>query len=299
MFFEEYILEPLKYASSSKKRIFIGGVLYLLGSFGVVFGIWDILSSILILIPEIDRNLSPSYILHNKGFAISMLSLNSSASILLGIILIIVGMAIFCILSGYTYRVINYTLNDKNTLPRWKNCKHLFYRGTTFLMGILLLSIIFDAPNTILRMTINTLYPQYFMGSLFQMPFNIVLLSTFLIILSIIISIVEWLYTPLAAVNFVKRNDFFGFFQVNEIFSKMSLKYVAIVISLILISTILWILCFLILTALTICVSLVFNLLMGLAMAVVVGCFTIPFLAFYLRIFKYRAYSKYYKNINN
>jgi len=60
--------------------------------------------------------------------------------------------------------------------------------------------------------------------------------------------------------------------------------------------TICWITCFAVLALITMTVILTFNYLTGIITAVMLGCFTIPFLAFYLRVFRYRAYAKYYKN---
>lgn len=297
VFFDEYLIEPLKYAYSNLKRIFTGGVLYLLASFGVVFGIWDIVSSVIILIPEINKNLSLSFVVFSEGFVFGILAVNSSTSIILGIIFIILGISIFCILSGYTYSVINHTINGKNTLPRWKNCKHLFYKGTILLIGMLILSILFDIPNIALRTTLNALYPQYFFNNnMLQLPPQFVAFSASLTILGMIVGLLNWIYTPLAAVNFVKKDDFFGFFQVKEIVYKMSFEYFGIVFIIITISTILWILCFSILALITASITLAFDYITGLAMAVVLGCFTVPFLAFFLRVFRYRAYAKYYKN---
>jgi hypothetical protein len=173
----------------------------------------------------------------------------------------------------------------------------MFCKGTAFLMGILLLSIIFDMPNVVLRMLANVMYPQYFGGTFLQMPFMIKILSMALTVLSFIINFLEWIYVPLAAINFVKKDDFFGFFQMREVFSKLSLEYVGIVIMVFLISTLFWILCFAFLALTSIIVILYFNFIAGLTVAVVLGCFTVPFLAFYLRVFRYRAYSLYYKNI--
>jgi len=298
MFFKEYIIEPLKYAYSDLKRIFIGGVLYLLALLGIIFGMLNVILSIIIISPEISENLPLSLSVF-KSFAFGALVINSSisaVSLLLGIIFIVFGIVIMCILSGYTYRVINYTLDGKNTIPRWRGCKYLFFKGFIFLMGLFILSIVFNLPNILLRVGVGMMYPEYFGIFPTPAPLYIVLLSAILSIIRLTISLLEWIYTPLAVINFTKKDNFLGFFQITEIISKVSFEYVGILMFVIFISTIYWITCFTVLAIVTITVILTFNYPTGIITAVMLGCFTIPFLAFYLRIFRYRAYAKYYKN---
>ena len=88
MFFKEYIVEPLKYAYSDLKRVFIGGILYLLALFGITFGMLDAILSIIIIAPKISEDLSLSLSVF-KSFAFGVLVINSSisaVSLLLGII---------------------------------------------------------------------------------------------------------------------------------------------------------------------------------------------------------------------
>ena len=173
-----------------------------------------------------------------------------------------------CILSGYTYRVINYTLDGKNTLPRWRGCKYLFFKGFLFLTGLFILSIIFNIPNILLRVGVGMVYPEYFGIFPTPAPLHIVLLSAILSIIRLTIGLLEWIYTPLAVINFTKKDNFLGFFQITEIISKVSFEYVGILMFVIFISTIYWITCFTVLALITITIILTFNYITGIITAV-------------------------------
>ena len=291
MFFEEYIIEPLKYACSDLKKIFVGGVLLLLGTIGIGIGVVFLISSLsmMFLYPM------PPALMANLHLQ-SMMPGFSAGGIVFGIIFAVIGLILLCVVDGYGIKVIKNTLDESSILPEWADYKYLALRGFLYLTGIFILGLIFNIPNILLRVVeYIIIFPSSF-GQSSPMTHGMMGFMILSMVVNLTMAIAQWLYVPLATVNFAKKDSFLGFFQIKEIISKISLEYVGILIFIAIVGIILSLIWFMPLI-LILGISLLANMpIVGMIVAFILGGISIPFLAFYLNIFQYRSYAKYYKN---
>lgn len=272
MFFEKYVKEPLNYAYSDLKKVFVGGVLELLSMAWMVFGFFLMVLGIM-----------P----HMPGFhmPITFGSAFSGIGVLFGLVSIILGIILSIFVNGYYMKVVQKTLNDEDILPEWENFKGLFVKGLLYVIGALLLPMLFSIPDIILEL-VRIVYGIN--------SFAFTLLSD---LMSLIVSILGALVIPLAVVNFVAKDRFMGFFQFKEIISKISFEYVGVLIVVAVISmgtSLLW----------AIIIGLVVVALYLISMSLVIAglvsvlfLLTIPFLDVFLKIFSFRCYGKYYRGV--
>ncbi|WP_459201439.1 DUF4013 domain-containing protein [Methanococcus sp. CF] len=271
MFFEKYIKDPLQYAWSDPKKIFVGGVFQIISIGGIVFGIILMFAS---LIPSV-MDIAPEFALFT-----------SLGGILLGLIIATIGVVFTVLIGGYYMNVIENTLQGSFELPEWENFKELLKKGAYFLVGIFVLQVIFGiislvitAPFVILLIT-NDTYS------------NMLLFNMFMNLISFVLSICESLYISLAMINFVDKKEFMGFFDVKEVISKISIEYVLVLVAVSIVS---------VLIVLPVIIVLLFPVLIGiftqkiiLMLAIALIVLAMPFLQMFLTVFEYRSYTNYF-----
>ncbi|WP_018153454.1 MULTISPECIES: DUF4013 domain-containing protein [Methanothermococcus] len=267
MFSEKYIKEPLNYAYSDLKKIFVGGVLELLSMAGMIFGFFLIIMGVMPYMP---------------GFHMPMTfgTAFSGIGVLFGLVSLVLGVIFSVFVNGYYMKVIQKTLNNEDILPEWDNFKELFVKGLLYIIGALLLSMLFSIPYVILELV----------GVVYNIDSLAFILFSNLV--SLIILILSILVIPLAIINFVAKDRFLGFFQFKEIISKISFEYVGVLVVVAVISMgafLLWMM----MIGLIVAVLYIINGILAV-MGFALFLLTIPFLNVFLKIFSFRCYGKYY-----
>ncbi|EHP86462.1 DUF4013 domain-containing protein [Methanotorris formicicus] len=266
MFFEDYIIEPLKYALSDTKKLFVGGVLSLVGMVSILFGVFLVILGIM-------PTIMPEDIIHLKVFGMTGVILGGAFSL--------IGFLCLLAISGYYMQIIKYTLEDKNELPEWENFLHMVKKGFLYAVGISILTILINIPSYLF--TLVSAYNDSLIVSIIGD------------VISIICSLIAWLIIPLATVNFVAKDRFFAFFYFREIIKMMSFEYVGVLFAIVVMSFVIVILYILGLVAFTVVFWFVNKLLMIVIIAISILVF--PFIDIFIRVFSNRAYAKYYKNL--
>jgi len=265
-FIEDYIKEPLKYAFSDLKKGVVGGVLVSL--FPVALS-----TLMLLLTPYLDKM--------KMGFY-SMPHL-TPLIIIVGV-LAFIGFLISFLVYGYYVKVMKSTLEGNNQLPEWDGFGEMFIKGILWCFGGLLVSIIFLI-IPLLVMGIGVVYlPKSPDVGIILFGLGILSMILFLIPLAF--------YIPLATINFAKKG-FFGFFEFVEIFKKFSLEYItlfiAVMVVVFIVATIVQ------LPFIIVKVLLVFANPKLPYIVDVVSAFVNSFVGFFLGVFQYRTFAKYYK----
>jgi len=271
MFFERYLKDPLMYAASDFKKIFVGGVLQLVCVFAIFFGMIAMFASFVPVMMDIAPELAI--------FA-------SLTGILIGFLISSFGVLVLAIVSGYYVKIIENTLNGDSKLPEWDNFKELLKKGAYFLTGMFILQVIFG----IISLIISS--PFLIMSFINESYLNSIIIETALNLISFAVSIVQALYLTLALINYVDKNKFGGFFDVKEIFSKMSIEYVLVLVAVAVVSFILVIPVILVLMVPIIVGAIASNVF--LALAVLLMILVMPFLQMFLTAFGYRSYTNYF-----
>jgi len=154
MFIERYFKEPIKYAMSDWKKIFVGGV------FGLILYISiDLLGLIL-----------PDFSLFYQLSTVEQI-----ITVILGI-LALLGLILSIIQTGYFIKIAKNTIEWDDNLPKWENFKDLFIKGIKYAVGMILLGIIiFAIPTIVLGIGIY-LYMSFvheLSGASVNMPYNL------------------------------------------------------------------------------------------------------------------------------
>jgi len=144
------------------------------------------------------------------------LTLDWTLSLLLGpfsiIPTIIIDLVVSIVIMGYYIGVIKNTLEGLDILPDWSNIGEILIDGALCVGALLILLLVIYLP-LILLLAMGNLSFQWIMVAL-------------LYILVVLIALM--IYTPLATVNLVKKG-FFGFFDFEEVFKKISPEYLGII----------------------------------------------------------------------
>ena len=209
MFVEKYIKEPIKYAMSDWKKIFVGGVfglMYILPS--------QVLSAILQANNHI-QNLESS-----AGFNDSIMLRLLGVYALIMLLSVIFGSLQY----GYYMKLAKNTVESYNTLlPEWEGWYDIFKKGILFYIGSILLALIVFVPFIILASIIG--YGIWLVGGI-----PILIIYFFAVLVAyLLITLLYMFYFYLASVNFANVG-FKGFFEFKKVIELMSLKYLALVI---------------------------------------------------------------------
>jgi len=275
MFFEKYIKDPLQYAWSDPKKIFVGGVFQLISIGGIVLGLAVMFASVMsaIGVPEF-------------GSLPQLTFFSGLVGIFLGVIIATIGVVFTAFIYGYYMRVIENTLEGSLELPEWEDFKVLLNKGAYFFLGIFILNVIFGIISVIVTA------PFVILLLLNDNRSNVLLFNMFVNLVSFVLSAIETLYITLATINFVDKNKFMGFFDVKEIVSKMSIEYVLVLVAVALVS---------ILVVIPVIIILLIPVLIGiftqnvfLMIAIALIILAMPFLQMFLTVFGYRSYSNYF-----
>ncbi|AEH06222.1 DUF4013 domain-containing protein [Methanothermococcus okinawensis] len=278
MFVDKYIKEPFEYAMSDWKKIFVGGVLGIIGilPFNLFSAVMDGF---------------------NHRFGTSAPSISSLTPIIaLFIVASLFTIIISIILTGYYIKVSKHTLNSINILPEWENFGALIKDGFIYYIAMLILALIVVGIPVVLMAIlfvatgwVSIANPQYLAG----MPNSSVIAGIFLFIaILFILFIILAIYTPLATVNFAKKG-FEGVFEFKQIFKLMSVKYIILLILLWIIFLIIQIILNLPATILSIWYILSPNFIV-LYSSAVLSAIIKGFLSFFLGVVFYKSISNYY-----
>lgn len=206
-------------------------------------------------------------------------------------IIFIIGLIVSAIIGGYNVRIMKTTVEGLNVAPDWNNITDLLYRGILYIVGLVLLNIIFYfIPAILFVFGIFSLYISKIIGA-------------FLIIISILIFIISvislWLYSKLAEVNYSVKG-FYGFFEFKEIFKMIGIRYIILVIIIAIINFIISLIVVLPLNIIDIFISysalansiltIIYISIKGISYALS------TFVDFYLGVFSIRAVALYYKD---
>ncbi|EHP86687.1 DUF4013 domain-containing protein [Methanotorris formicicus] len=175
-------------------------------------------------------------------------------------------------------------MKGSNQLPEWENFGELFVKGILWAVGNFLLVLIF------------IIVPLLIVGGgvlyLSKNPNTGMILIGLGMLLMVLFILPLMFYLPLATVNFAKRG-FLGFFEFVEVFNKFSLEYI-----------ILFIVVVIVISIISMVIQLPFVILKFLLIFAnpklpyivdVVIAFINSFVGFFLGIFQYRVFAKYYK----
>ncbi|ABR54820.1 conserved hypothetical protein [Methanococcus vannielii SB] len=270
MFFEKYIKEPLIYASSDFKKIFVGGVLQLVSIFTIILGLFLMVAGV---IPSIMGMMNLAII-------------TSIVGIVLGLLISIIGVLVLAVVSGYYVKIIRETIDGKMELPEWGDFKELLKKGATLLMGMFVLQLAFGIISVIISS------PFIILSILNESAMNSIAIDLALNLISFVISIFQALYLTLAMITYVDKDKFSGFFDLKEIVSKISLEYVLVLLLVGIVSFILVVPVILVTMIPIIMGAIISPILMAVAMGIMV--LTMPFLQMFLTAFGYRSYTNYY-----
>ena len=271
MFFEKYIKDPLQYAWSDPKKIFVGGVFHLVSMFGISVGIIIMFASV---IPAL-MDISPVIAL----FA-------SLGGVLLGFIILIIGVVVYAFVGGYYAKVIENTLEGSFELPEWENFKELLKKGAYFVVGLFIIYAAFNLVTSIF------ILPLYLPMVLSESYVNTIIFTALVNLISFVLAIVQSLYVELAAINFVDKNKFIGFFDVKEIFSKMSLEYALVIVAVTIVSILVAIPVIIIVMIPAFIGAITQNMILMASLALIF--LVMPFLQMFLTVFGYRSLSNYF-----
>ena len=208
-FLKKYITEPLRYTFSDGVKLFTGILL-------LVFN--DIVSLLLFLM------------FIKMGFSVLIL-------------ILLVNLFVHIVVLGYYIAVIKNTLEGLDTLPDWSNLGEIVKDGILYFFALFILVALMSFPAILISMIgsflttgVDISYPtlegdiEYLMYNYYF--FNLLsgfLLLTIVLIYDVLAATILWVYVPLATVNFAKKG-FFGFFEVVDIFKKISLGYIVMLV---------------------------------------------------------------------
>ncbi|MBA2839610.1 MFS family permease [Methanococcus maripaludis] len=271
MFFERYIKDPLQFAWSDPKKIFVGGVFQLISIGGIISGLVIMFASV---IPSL-LDIAPELALFT-----------SLGGVLVGFIVATIGVVFTAFIYGYYMNVIENTLESSFELPEWEDFKGLLNKGARFFLGIFILQVIFGIISLIVTA------PFVILLVLDENRSNLLIFNMFINLVSFVLSAIETLYITLATINFVDKKEFMGFFDLKEIISKISIEYVLVIVAVALVS---------ILVVIPVIIILLIPILIGiftknvfLMVAIALIVLAMPFLQMFLTVFGYRSYSNYY-----
>ena len=146
------------------------------------------------------------------------LTLDWILSILLGpfsfILILVIDLIVIIAINGYYIAVIRNTLQGLDTLPDWSNLGEILRDGALYIGALFILLLVVYLPAILLLSIV---------GLLFDWATTTLLLLHYVSVSLIALMI----YVPLATVNFAKKG-FLGFFEVGDIFKKISLEYLGI-----------------------------------------------------------------------
>ena len=149
------------------------------------------------------------------------LTLDWTLSLLLGpfsiIPTIIIDLVVSIVIMGYYIGVIKNTLEGLDILPDWSNIGEILIDGALCVGALLILLLVIYLPLILLLVAVGNL------------SFPWIMVVFFYILVYILVSLIAlMIYTPLATVNLVKKG-FFGFFDFEEVFKKISPEYLGII----------------------------------------------------------------------
>lgn len=271
MFFERYIKDPLQFAWSDPKKIFVGGVFQLISIGGIISGLLIMFASV---IPSL-LDIAPELALFT-----------SLGGILAGFIVATIGVVFTAFIYGYYMKVIENTLDGSFELPEWEDFKGLLSKGAHFFLGIFILQLIFGIISLIITA------PFVILLLLNDNNSNVLLFNMFINLVSFVLSAIETLYITLATINFVDKKEFIGFFDLKEVISKISIEYVLVIVAVALVSILVVIPVIIILLIPVMIGIFTQNVFLMIAIALIV--LAMPFLQMFLTVFGYRSYSNYY-----
>ncbi|ACV24075.1 DUF4013 domain-containing protein [Methanocaldococcus fervens] len=199
--FEDYIIESFKYAFSDIKKGIVGGLLLSISE------VFSILFSVFMIATDVSSNIPNFEILTSL---LTVMAVGFLISLIIGFII-----------DGYYVRVMKTTVEGFNNLPEWNNFADLFVKGILYVIGSLILAVVFlIVPIILLFVSILLATQSNSIGLAF-------LIISFVIFGILLIALI--FYLPLAEVNFSVKG-FLGFFEFKKIFKLMSVKYVLLVI---------------------------------------------------------------------
>ena len=285
-FIEKYIIEPFKYAISDRSKVLIGGSLLF---FNIVV---DWILSIL---------LGPLSLIIIPGITLTFT----------------------VIILGYCIGVTKNTLKGLDTLPDWNT--EIVKDGVLYIVALFILNLVVYLPVTLLLImglfdTLGGLIGHYsggismdgalYAGTLFISNLVVYLSVTLLLTVGLfstlggltgyltyllslymlVALIVLTIYIPIATVNFAKKG-FFEFFKVFDVFKKISLEYIGI-----LLYTVLGIgaVIIFIITAVNIFASLLYLIYPLGVLILLFVILVISIMDFILWVISFRAVAKYY-----
>ncbi|MCS3900623.1 DUF4013 domain-containing protein [Methanococcus voltae] len=266
-FGDDYVINPLKYAISNIKALLIYTAL-------------GFIPLALLLIMVLTTGIS---ILSKYGSDISSMTPDSVLSLIttLGIgfiIWLVITILVSLATNGYIVKLVKTSVEGEQILPNWENWSDLLLKGLILIIGSFLIALIFSAISAIL-----------------SMPFDYLEIPMIAGILTAIVAIFQMLYTPLAVSNYSYTEEFMAFFRVKEIYNMMSLKWLAIIIVVAIVSIILMIPTFALVAGFIL--SLVGgNFEMGAVIgtiAAILAALSSSIISFY----GYRCYATYYKSV--
>lgn len=284
-FIDKYIIEPFKYATSDRSKVFIGGFLLF---FNIVIN-W-----ILLIL------LGPFSLIFIPGITLIFTA----------------------IIVGYCLRITKSTLKGLDTLPAWS--VDVVKDGVLYIFTLFILNLVVYLPAILLLImglfgTLGELIGCYSGG----ISINGVLYIVVMFILNLVVYlpttlffmlglsntlegltgylayllpldmlmalIVLLIYIPLATVNFAKKG-FFGFFKVLDVLKKVSLEYIGILLYILL--GILIVIVFVII-AVKLFASLLYLIFPFGVLVLLLTILVIGILDFILWVMSFRAVAKY------
>jgi len=201
MFFQNYIIEPLKYGLSDFSKLLKGGIFYGLGILLLFSGIF------MAIYPYMGMNFQLSITSGNLLFG------------LISLVMSIIAAGLLIIVNGYILKLIKVSIEQSTELPEWTNYGKMLKEGFVFSLGVAVIAIF----GIILQNAIT------FIGN-----GNLVL-----VLISILVQVIVSLYIPLSTVNYAKEGNFGAFFDISKILKKMSIEYIGVILVVSIISTIL------------------------------------------------------------
>ncbi|MBP2172235.1 DUF4013 domain-containing protein [Methanococcus voltae] len=266
-FGDDYVINPLKYTISNIKALLIYTVL---GFIPLALLLVVVLTTGISLISQYGSsldNMTPETII--------MLLTTAGIGFL---IWLVVSILISLATNGYIVKLVKTTVEGEQQLPEWEEWGDLLTKGLIFVIGSFLVAVAFSIISAILGF-----------------PFDYLRIPAIAGLISIIVSIFQMLYTPLAASNYAYTEQFAAFFRVKEITEMMSLKWLAVLIVVVIVSIIMMIPTFALVAGFVISLiggSYEMSAIVGM-LAAIMAAFTSSIVSFY----GYRCYATYYKSV--
>ncbi|MCS3900622.1 DUF4013 domain-containing protein [Methanococcus voltae] len=266
-FADDYIVNPLKYSLSNIKAL-------------LIFTALGFIPLVLLLVIVLTTGIS---ILSKYGSDMGSMTPETTFSLIMAlgigfIIWLVISILISLATNGYIVKLIKTSIAGEQVLPNWEKWGDLLSKGLILTIGSIIMSLIFLAIHTLV-----------------SMPFNYLEIPVIAGILTTIINIFQMLYIPLAVSNYSYTEEFTAFFKVKEICKMMSLKWLAILIVVSIISLIVLIPTFLL--GMGFILSLVGG---SFEMGAIVGIITVLVASLSYSIisfYAYRCYATYYKSV--